>query len=176
MVPFGNVRTVRDKMQLTGEVLQPTVLHHKRPVEGLNCKTEEPSGVRLWELFERLSGNSIDTFAQQCFVYNFCPLAFFDEAGHNITPSELKGEFKRQIRDICLAALDKLLNLVQPEIVVAVGSYVYTTLGKSSFCKSVLLIGLPHPSPRALNNTNWAEKSTAFLQQHNLIKIMRNEV
>ncbi|KAL7730537.1 hypothetical protein ACLKA6_000536 [Drosophila palustris] len=174
-VPFGNVRTVRDIMQLTGAVLQPPVVHHKRPIVGLNCKIEEPSGVRLWELFQHLADGSLDTFSQQCFVYNFCPLAFFDEAGHNITPSELKGEFKRQIRDMCLDALDKLLNLVQPQIVVAVGDYVHTALKKSSFCGSVSVIRLAHPSPRSLNNTNWAEKATLFLQQHNLIKFMRNQ-
>jgi len=175
-IPFGNVRTVRDIMHISGQVQQPPVVHFKRPVVGLDCKIEEPSGVRLWELFQSLSGGSLDTFSQQCFVYNFCPLAFFDEVGHNITPSELKGEFKRQIRDMCLNSLEKLLNLVQPQVVVAVGDYVFTTLNKSSFCKTVSLIRLAHPSPRSLNNTNWAEKATAFLQQHDLIKIMRNEV
>ncbi|KAH8311629.1 hypothetical protein KR044_007293 [Drosophila immigrans] len=175
-VPFGNVRTVRDLMQLTGEVLQPPWAHPKRPVEGLNCKTEEPSGVRLWELFQQLAGGSIDTFAQRCFVHNFCPLAFFDEAGRNITPSELKGAFKRQIRDICLGSLDKLLHLVQPEIVVAMGEYVHTILSRSSYCSGqVLVFRLPHPSPRALNNTNWAGKARGFLEQKGLVAIMRNE-
>ncbi|XP_060650379.1 single-strand selective monofunctional uracil-DNA glycosylase isoform X2 [Drosophila nasuta] len=161
-VPFGNVRTVRDIMQLTGEVLQPPLVHPKRPVEGLNCKIEEPSGVRLWELFLHLAGGRIDTFADRCFVHNFCPLAFFDEHGHNITPNELKGAYKQQIRDICLNALEQLLNLVQPQTVVAV--------------VSVSVFRLPHPSPRALNNSNWVEKASNFLQKNGLITIMRNEV
>ncbi|KAH8388272.1 hypothetical protein KR093_002322 [Drosophila rubida] len=176
-VPFGNVRTVRDIMQLTGDVEQPPFVHSKRPVEGLNCRIEEPSGVRLWELFQELAGGSIDIFSQRCFVHNFCPLAFFDEAGRNLTPSELKGAFKQQIRDICLAALDKLLVLVQPQLVVAVGEYVFATLKRSVYCKSVSVsvLRLPHPSPRALNNTNWAGKASNVLQQNNLIAIMRNE-
>ncbi|KAH8407992.1 hypothetical protein KR222_008243 [Zaprionus bogoriensis] len=175
-VPFGNVRSVRDMMQLTGAVQQPPVVHSKRSVQGLQCRIEEPSGVRLWELFERLAGGSLDTFFEQCFVYNFCPLAFFDEAGHNITPSELKGPYKQRIRDLCLHSLDKQLNLVEPQIIIAVGDYVHTALKRSAYCgESVLVLRLPHPSPRALNNTNWAEKAQTFLEQHSIIKFMRNE-
>ncbi|XP_030369500.1 single-strand selective monofunctional uracil-DNA glycosylase [Scaptodrosophila lebanonensis] len=174
-VPFGNVRTVRDIMQLSGEVLQPPVLHSKRPVNGLNCTTEEPSGVRLWELFQKLAGGNLDTFSQQCFVHNFCPLAFFDAGGRNITPSELKAPYKQQVRDLCLDALEQELRLVQPQIVVAVGDYVFTTLKRSVYCEAIATFRLPHPSPRALNNTNWPEKAQLFLEQHDLIKYMRNE-
>lgn len=89
-VPFGNISTVRDVMQLRGEVIQPALIHSKRPVSGFNCHIEEPSGVRIWTLLERLANGSLETFSQQCFVHNFCPLAFFDSHGRNITPSELK--------------------------------------------------------------------------------------
>lgn len=176
-VPFGNISTVRDTMQLIGEVNQPPVVHPKRPVDGLNCKIEEPSGVRLWELFERLSGGSLDQFSKQCFVHNFCPLAFFDEGGKNITPSELKNPYKKQIRDMCLNTLDKQLNLVQPRIVVAVGGYVHTALKHSSYCSgdSVSLLLLRHPSMRSTNNADWPEKAQAFLEQHDIIQYMRNE-
>ncbi|XP_030554053.1 single-strand selective monofunctional uracil DNA glycosylase [Drosophila novamexicana] len=174
-VPFGNVRTVRDMMHLSGEVLQPSLLHRKRPVNGLNCKIEEPSGVRLWELFERLAAGSLDTLSQQCFVHNFCPLAFFDEEGNNITPSELKGQLKQQIRDVCLDALEKQLQLLQPQFVVAVGEYVHKVLNRSKYCQTVSVSRLPHPSPRSLHNTNWSEKAQAFLEEQDLIKFMRNE-
>lgn len=163
-------------MQLIGEVNQPPVIHPKRPVAGLNCTIEEPSGVRLWDLFERLAGGSLDQFSKECFVYNFCPLAFFDDAGHNITPSELKGPYKQQIRDLCLNTLDKQFNLVEPRIVVAVGDYVHAALKRSSYCGrgSVTVVRLPHPSPRSRNNTNWPEKAQAFLERHDILKFMRN--
>jgi len=76
-------------MHLNGKVSQPEKVHPKRPVNGLACKTEEPSGVRIWSLFNNLAG-SLEIFSKQCFVYNFCPLIFFDKDGKNITPSELK--------------------------------------------------------------------------------------
>ncbi|ALC46271.1 CG5285 [Drosophila busckii] len=175
-VAFGNVKTVRDKMQIFGDVLQPPLLHSKRIIQGLDCKREEPSGVRLWDLFERLADGSLDIFSKQCFVHNFCPLAFFNEAGVNITPSELKGSYKAQIRDACLRALDMQLELIKPQIIIAVGDYVHGTLKKSTYCKKgVSVLRMAHPSPRSRNNNCWPEKAQAFLQENDIIKFMRNQ-
>lgn len=76
-------------MKLSGNVGQPLCVHVKRPIRGLTCTTEEPSGVRFWNLIKNIAGD-LETFNQKCFVHNFCPLALFDSLGHNITPSELK--------------------------------------------------------------------------------------
>ncbi|EDW97711.1 single-strand selective monofunctional uracil DNA glycosylase [Drosophila yakuba] len=175
-IPFGNVRTVKVSMQLAGPVDQPLVVHPKRTVAGLDCRTEEPSGVRLWELFLRLAG-SMQIFSRQCFVHNFCPLAFFGADGKNITPSELSGPYKRQLGDLCLETLDEQLELLKPHVIVAVGEYVRSALKRSGYGKShsVPVLRLPHPSPRSTNNTNWPEKAQAFLEENNLIRFMRNE-
>ncbi|XP_023173827.2 single-strand selective monofunctional uracil-DNA glycosylase [Drosophila hydei] len=174
-IPFGNVGTVRDKMQISGEVHQPPKLHSKRPVTGLNFGSEEQSGLRLWSLIESLAG-SLDIFFQQCFVHNLCPLAFFDKNGNNITPDHLKGTYKTLIRDKCLDALEKQLELLRPQYVVAVGAWVEMELKRrSSYCKSTAkVIRLKHPSPRVPNNTKWSEEATAMLEKENLIKYMRN--
>jgi len=170
------VRTVKLLLQLSGSVDKPPVEHPKRPVLGLDCKIEEPSGVRLWELFLRLAGN-VNIFTQQCFVHNFCPLAFFDEAGKNLTPSELKGPYKKQLREYCLETLEEQLVLLKPQVLVAVGEYVHTALKGSRYCKSdsVSVLRLPHPSPRSVNNNDWPNKARAFLEENNLIRFLRNE-
>jgi len=175
-IPFGNVRTVKLLLQLSGSVDKPPVEHPKRPVLGLDCKIEEPSGVRLWELFLRLAGN-VNIFTQQCFVHNFCPLAFFDDAGKNLTPSELKGPYKKQLREYCLETLEEQLVLLKPQVLVAVGEYVHTALKGSRYCKSdsVSVLRLPHPSPRSVNNNDWPNKARAFLEENNLIRFLRNE-
>ncbi|KAH8277146.1 hypothetical protein KR026_006110 [Drosophila bipectinata] len=175
-IPFGNVRTVKVLMQLNEMVGKPSIEHPKRPVLGLDCPTEEPSGVRLWELFLQLAGN-METFSKQCFVHNFCPLAFFDEAGKNLTPSELKGPYRKEVGKYCLEALDEELFLLKPLVVVAVGNYVRDILKGSNYCKSVSVsvLLLPHPSPRSVNNTNWPEKAKAFLEEHKLLPFMKNE-
>ncbi|KAI8130772.1 Single-strand selective monofunctional uracil-DNA glycosylase [Lucilia cuprina] len=170
-IPFGNITTVRDIMGLTGTVNQPPAVHPKRPVKGLASTREEPSGKRLWTLFKELSNGSLDTFFKQCFVHNFCPLVFFNSNGNNITPSELKGPYKQQIRNECLRTTEQVLQLIQPKIIVAIGNYVYDTLKASEYCKSKHLLRLAHPSPRSLNNNNWPEKAEKFLAEEDLLKI-----
>lgn len=177
-VPFGNTNTVKNLMKIEGQVNQPPKLHTKRPVVGLRCTTEEPSGVRIWTLIEKLAG-SVDIFGQQCFMHNFCPLAFFDDQGKNITPGELKGDVKSSVRDICLKFLEKEIELIQPEIVIAIGSYVGDCLKRlakqSNYVGSLKILQLAHPSPRSVNNNNWPEKATVFFQENNLLKYIRNE-
>ncbi|XP_067617786.1 single-strand selective monofunctional uracil DNA glycosylase [Eurosta solidaginis] len=175
-VPFGNILTVRNEMCLTGAVKQPPSVHAKRPVLGLECTTEEPSGVRIWGLLKKLAGGSLTTFGRQCFVHNFCPLIFHDKAGRNITPSELKGDYKSIIGKLCLEILDQELDLLQPEIVIAVGEYMNGMLKNSRHANSLKIFKLPHPSPRSLNNQNWPEKAEQLLCELDLVKYIRGEV
>lgn len=162
-------------MGLRGQVDKPPLLHPKRPIEGLESTREEPSGKRLWTLFQKLSNGSLDIFFEQCFVHNFCPLVFFNKNGNNITPNELKAPYKQQIRDECLRITEEILKLIQPEIIVAIGLYVYDTLRKSEYCKTKRLLRLAHPSPRSLYNNDWPEKAEKFLIEEDLLKYLRNE-
>ncbi|XP_054745917.1 single-strand selective monofunctional uracil DNA glycosylase [Anastrepha obliqua] len=175
-VPFGNILTVRNEMSLSGSVQQPPSVHVKRPVRGFECSIEEPSGVRIWSLFKKLAGGSLNTFGRQCFVHNFCPLIFYDNAGRNITPSELKGDYKEKIGKECLDVLDLELDLVKPEILVAVGLYMYGMVSRSRHAKDLKIYKLPHPSPRSLNNQNWPEKAEQLLLELDLVKYIRDEV
>lgn len=163
-------------MKLSGVISEPPQLHPKHPIKGLNCTKEEPSGKRLWTLLQRLSHDSLEIFFEQCFVHNFCPLTFFDAQGRNITPSEIKGPYKKEVRDICLRTTEYQLQLLQPDKIVAVGDYVFKALKNSEYCKKKRLLRLAHPSPRSLNNTNWPEKAEEFLKENDLLKYLRNEI
>lgn len=77
-------------MKLSGQVRKPIKELPSRPVEGLNCDKAEQSGQRFWSLLETLCGDDPNGFFDQCFVYNYCPLAFFQSTGRNITPAEIK--------------------------------------------------------------------------------------
>lgn len=175
-VPFGNILTVRNEMGLSGAVLQPPSVHLKRPVDGLECTIEEPSGVRIWGLFKKLAGGSLMTFGKNCFVHNFCPLIFYDKGGRNITPSELKGDYKAIIGKLCLEALDKELDLLQPEILVPIGEYINGIIKRSRHINSLKICKLHHPSPRALNNQNWPERAEELLHKFDLVKYISNGV
>src|ERR1700752_1551878 len=45
-VPFGEIASVRDFLQLSGDVVAPRRFHAKRPVLGFDCPRSEVSGQR----------------------------------------------------------------------------------------------------------------------------------
>ena len=90
-IPFGEINHVRDWLQIKGKVTAPKKLHPKRPVLGFACERSEVSGRRLWG-WARETFETPEAFFQQFFVFNYCPLAFFDESGKNITPDKLKAQ------------------------------------------------------------------------------------
>lgn len=77
-------------MGLNAEVGTPLHQLGGPPISGLACEREEQSGKRFWGTFREICGDSADIFFRNCFVHNYCPLAFFHSGGKNITPSELK--------------------------------------------------------------------------------------
>lgn len=102
-VPFGHVPTVKDWLKLTSEIEKPEKELPARPVEGLNCTKVEQSGLRWWGLIRDICGTP-DQFFKHCFIYNYCPLAFFAAGGRNITPAEIKVRIKASY---CLKWLTK---------------------------------------------------------------------
>jgi len=87
-VPFGEVAAVRDWMGIETEIGKPRLEHPRRPVEGFACPRSEVSGKRLWGLFAERFG-PVEKFFAEHFVVNFCPLAFLDKEGRNLTPDKL---------------------------------------------------------------------------------------
>lgn len=77
-------------MQLSAPVGKPRNELPARPVDGLNCLREEPSGNKLWGVIRDIFQDNLEAFALNNFVHNLCPLAFFAASGRNITPAELK--------------------------------------------------------------------------------------
>lgn len=176
-VPFGHVPSVRDWMQLRGEVLKPLGELAIRPVEGLQCTRSEQSGSRWWGLFQDVCGTP-ERFFRNCFVYNICPLAFFKASGANVTPAELKGS-KAQIKQISCDYLVRALELIQPTIVVSVGRYVDDCV--KALVKQRRLDPnrmqfkyMPHPSPRSLNNTDWPQKARRWLEENGVMPYLRD--
>lgn len=76
-------------MKLEGVVNKPTNEISSKPIKGLECTTEEPSGKRFWGLLQELCGEP-ENFFKNCWVHNICPLAFLTSTGKNITPTEIK--------------------------------------------------------------------------------------
>lgn len=164
-VPFGDVVAVRDWMGLRGEVGAPERPHPKRPVAGLEWTKREPSGRRLWELFQSRYG-SAEAFFQTHLVWNYCPLLFFENtaAGRNVTPEQLPAAAMRPVEVACDEALRALVAVLQPEFVVGVGRYAHTRAGLALSGSQVRRVLLPHPSPANPGaNGDWAGRAERLL-------------
>lgn len=90
-VPFGEIKAVREWLQIEEEIGQPERVCPQRPVLGFACKRSEVSGFRLWNFIKDTFGTP-ETFFTNCFVCNYCPLALMKSDGMNLTPRDIKVE------------------------------------------------------------------------------------
>jgi single-strand selective monofunctional uracil DNA glycosylase len=164
-VPFGDVTMVRDWLGISGTVGQPAVVHPKRPVAGFACHRSEASGTRLWGWARARWGTPAAFFARY-FVANYCPLAFFDEAGRNVTPDKLPVAARTALHAACDHGIRDTVAVLQPEWVLGIGAYATTRLREALESTSVNIGTLPHPSPaNPAANRGWAALADAALAQ-----------
>ena len=145
-VPFGEVNIVRDWMGIGGPVKQPVRLHPKRPVEGFACARSEVSGRRLWGWARDRFGPA-DEFFRDFFVVNYCPLAFFDEGGKNITPDKLRADDRGVLYALCDDALKSTVEALTPGFVIGIGRFAYDRSITALDGMGVKVGRITHPSP-----------------------------
>ena len=156
-VPFGEVHYVSDWMGIRGAVIQPVELHPKRPVEGFACARSEVSGRRLWGWARHRFG-SADRFFRDNLVINYCPLAFFDRGGKNITPDKLRADDKAPLFQLCDGATRQAVEFLSPEWVIGVGKFAYDRSRAALEGVDVKVGRVTHPSPaNPAANKGWAE-------------------
>lgn len=160
-VPFGEIAAVTLWMGITAPIGQPPATHPKRPVQGFSCPRSEVSGRRLWGLFEEMFGSAENFFAK-AYVANYCPLIWMSESGANITPDKLPREQQAAVDAACQRHLVRLLEILQPRLLVGVGKYALDQLAlaakqlpEQSFTLGTIL----HPSPASpVANKCWPGK------------------
>ncbi len=163
-VPFGEVAAVRDWMKISAPVGQPRHAHPKRPVEGFDCARSEVSGRRLWGLFVERFGAAEKFFAAH-FVTNYCPLAFLDAGGRNLTPDKLPATEASRLFALCDEHLREVVAALRPDWLIGVGDFAEKrarlVLGDNSSRIGKIL----HPSPASpAANRDWAGQATRQLQ------------
>jgi single-strand selective monofunctional uracil DNA glycosylase len=164
-VPFGEVGIVRDWMGIEGQVGQPGHLHPKRPVEGFACTRSEVSGSRLWG-WARDRFGSAEGFFRDFLVVNYCPLAFFDCGGKNITPDKLKKADRDQIYRLCDGATERMVKVLKPEWVIGVGRFAYERCAVALEGIDVKVGRVTHPSPaNPAANRDWVSLIEAELAE-----------
>jgi single-strand selective monofunctional uracil DNA glycosylase len=145
-VPFGEVSIVRDWMGIAGTVGQPGRLHPKRPVEGFACRRSEVSGSRLWGWVRERFGTA-ENFFSQFLVINYCPLAFFDEGGKNITPDKLKSADRAELYALCDQALRDSVRSLTPVFAIGIGRFTFERSTEALSGMDVKIGRVTHPSP-----------------------------
>lgn len=158
-VPFGSVALVRDWLGIEKPVKQPPTLHPKRPIEGFACTRQEVSGKRLWGwASQRFETPAI--FAKKFFIWNYCPLIFYDEAGRNLTPDKLRATEKSELFEACDWGLRKMAEHLGPRQAIGVGKFAEDR-ARAAFADAPWKVGrILHPSPASpLANRGWAEQA-----------------
>jgi single-strand selective monofunctional uracil DNA glycosylase len=164
-VPFGEVNAVRCWMRIAAAVGRPTREHPKRPVEGFDCKRSEVSGKRLWGLFAERFARAEQFFAHH-FVLNYCPLAFLNKDGRNLTPDKiLSPEQAMPLFLACDQHLNQVVEILKPEWLIGVGDFA-AKRARLIFAGTALKIGrILHPSPaNPVANRDWAGIATRQLE------------
>lgn len=164
-VPFGEVAAVRDWMGIRATVGSPASVHPKRRVEGFACTRSEVSGRRLWGWAAARAG-SADAFFADWFVLNYCPLAFVEASGRNLTPDHLPAAAQRELYALCDRHLARALTALAPSWAIGIGDFatkrvrsvLESGLVDAAFAHNLRSGRILHPSPaNPTANRGWAE-------------------
>jgi single-strand selective monofunctional uracil DNA glycosylase len=165
-VPFGEIAAVRDWLGLHAPVKTPARSHPRRPVQGFDCPRSEVSGRRLWSLFSQRY-TSAETFFREHFVVNYCPLAFVDEAGRNLTPDKFGAAVCAELFAACDEHLRRVVAVLAPEWVVGVGDFAEkrARVAIEGEHRAVRFGRILHPSPASpAANKDWAGTATRQME------------
>ena len=154
-IPFGEVKAVRDWLDIEAPVGMPSPMHPKRPVSGFKCRRSEVSGRRLWGWAQKTFKTPANFFSR-FFVANYCPLMFMEAGGRNRTPNQLRACERKPLLEICDRALRRTIEQLAPQYVIGVGQFAAErTRAALSGCQ--ITVGrITHPSPaNPLANRGW---------------------
>jgi single-strand selective monofunctional uracil DNA glycosylase len=155
-VPFGEIAAVRDWLGLKARVGKPALEHPKRPVTGFACQRSEVSGRRLWGLFAERFGTAEEFFGDHL-VMNYCPLAFLESSGRNLTPDKLPTAEKTALFAACDGHLREAARVLEPQWLVGIGDFAVKRAEQVFQGGEVKIGRILHPSPASpAANRNWA--------------------
>jgi single-strand selective monofunctional uracil DNA glycosylase len=154
-VPFGHVGFVRDWMKIDARIERPAHEHPKRPVLGFACTRSEVSGARLWGWAEARFGPA-PSFFRDFLVLNYCPLAFVEESGRNLTPDKLAASERAALFAACDETLARCVDALEPEWLIGIGGFAAGRVAGLAESRAIGTGAVPHPSPASpAANRGW---------------------
>ncbi|HXG46877.1 MAG TPA: single-stranded DNA-binding protein, partial [Methylomirabilota bacterium] len=116
-----------------------------------------------WGLFAQRFPDPVDFFADH-FVVNYCPLAFLEQSGRNLTPDKLPGHEAGPLLAACDAHLRRVTDALAPQWLVAVGDFALAQARRALAGLPVRMGRILHPSPASpAANRDWAGTATRQL-------------
>ena len=98
--------------------------------------------------------------------------------GKNITPPDMKVEFRRPLNDLCDRALCDVVMLLKPKIIVGVGKYAQEraqTALQSANIGGIQIEAIMHPSPaNPTANKGWNPIVQKQLEDMGVMKYLTN--
>lgn len=95
----------------------------------------------------------------------------------NIIFHKKQSDKRKLLQDICAQSMEEVIRLLSPKLIVSIGRYaedrVKEVFKGYTFEKSIEHKCIPHPSPRALNNTKWNEKAEKWLNDNDVMKLLK---
>ncbi len=168
-IPFAATSMVRDLLGISGiDVNQPSIIHPRRPVVGLDYPREEVSGTRIWGLLSDTYGSASEIF-EKVFLVNHCPLMLLDgPRGSNITPDKISGPIVRELLERCDEHLLEVVEILNADTVIGIGKFAEKRAKNALRDSGVEVKGCWHPSPASpLANRNggadWRENVRSVL-------------
>ena len=159
-IPFGEVAAVRDWMGIEAAVASPVGAHPRRPIEGFACRRSEVSGRRLWGWAARRFGTA-QTFFEECFVLNYCPLVFLEASGRNFTPDKLPRAELAPLQAACDLHLRQAIAALSPRWAIGIGAYARERIAAALAGGTLAgprIEQVLHPSPASpAANRGWEE-------------------
>jgi single-strand selective monofunctional uracil DNA glycosylase len=164
-VPFGEVASVRGWLGIETAIGKPARVHPRRPVTGFACSRSEVSGRRLWGLFAQRFGSANAFFAEHL-VVNYCPLAFVESTGRNLTPDKLPAAEKAALFAVCDAHLRSVAEALRPAWIIGIGDFAAKRALEVCAGNSMRIGRILHPSPASpAANRDWARLAAEQLGQ-----------
>ncbi len=159
-VPFGDVELTRTWLGVSAPVDKPRREHPQRPVAGFACPRSEISGRRFWS-WAKSRFETPDRFFARFFVVNYCPLVFMEgPTGRNRLPEKLPSGEREPLFAACDEALREVVEALQPEFVIGVGSWAQGRAKAALDGFRVRLGQILHPSPASpAANRGWESRA-----------------
>ena len=145
-VPFGEVKTVREWLDIEAPIGTPANMHPKRPITGFSCTRSEVSGRRLWGWAQK-TFKTPAVFFSRFLVANYCPLMFIEAGGRNRTPNQLRASERRPLLKVCDRALRRTIEQFAPRYVIGVGRFAEERARTALSDMDVTIGRITHPSP-----------------------------